>query len=114
MSSIIFIMVLFMDHFPDVAHHLPEHVKCYKLLYLIVWHLRVDAGIVERLPVLRSLIEEHHELWAALYPESAKRKLHQLHRVPDGIGFLRKVIACFMYGRKHRCETFCVQCLSAF
>ena len=53
MLSIIFIMVLFFDHFPIVSHHLPEHVKCYKLLYLIVWLLRVDDGIAQRLPVVR-------------------------------------------------------------
>ena len=102
MLSIMFIMQLFMDHFPDVAHHLPDHVRCYRLLCTIVWHLRVDDGIAERLPVLRLLIEDHHKLWAALYPTCAKPKLHQLHHVPDGIAFLGKVIACFTCERKHR------------
>ena len=75
MLFIVFMMVLFFDHFPIVAHHPPDHVKCYKLLYLIVWHLRIDVGIAGRLPDLRSLIDEHHELWVALYPEFAKPKL---------------------------------------
>ena len=102
MLSVISTMAMFLDHFPEVARHLPEHVKCYKLLYDIVWHLRVDAGIVNRLPLLRSIIAEHHRLWAALYPMSAKPKLHHLQHVLDMVETIGKVVACFTCERKHR------------
>ena len=57
---------------------------------------------MDRLATLRKIISDHHQLWAVLYPESDKPKLHHLLHVPDGIAYLGKVIACFTCERKHR------------
>ena len=101
MLTIIPIVTMFLDHFPVVAHHLPDHVKCYRMLNEIVWILRCDEH-GKRTDVLRRIIGEHHELWARLYPESSKPKLHHLLHVPQGIDYLGKAIACFTCERKHR------------
>ena len=101
MLSLIPIITMFLEHFPMVAHHLPDHVLCYRKLNDIVWLLRCDEH-GKRLETLRRIIAEHHELWARLYPDSAKPKLHQLLHVPQGIEYLGKVIACFTCERKHR------------
>ena len=101
MLTIIPIIIMLLDRFPQVAHYLPDHVACYKKLYDILWILRCDAH-GKRIDLLRHLIEEHHKMWARLYPESAKPKLHQLLHVPQGIAYLGKVIACFTCERKHR------------
>ena len=102
MLSVISIVTMFLDHYVEVARHLPDHVRCYKLLYDIVWHLRVDAGIVDRVPILRTIIVEHHRLWGVLYPTIARPKLHHLQHVIDMVATLGKLVACFTCERKHR------------
>ena len=91
---------MFLDHFPVVSQHLPDHVTCFRKLHQIVWILRCDAH-GQQIHLLRQVIEDHHRLWAQLYPESSKPKLHQLLHVPDAIDYLGKAIACFTCERKH-------------
>ena len=86
---------------PDTSNTSSRYVTCFRKLHQIVWILRCDAH-GQQIHLLRQVIQEHHRLWADLYPESSKPKLHHLLHIPDAIDYLGKVIACFTCERKHR------------
>jgi len=82
---------------------LPDHLKCFAMLFYIMCVLRSCAPVASVIEKLRRLIAAHAELFISLYGEDqAKPKFHHLLHLSDNVLLIARMIACFVTERKHR------------
>ena len=94
------VMYLFLESFVD--GNLGEHFEAFQKLWHIVGLLRMGAeDAVQHADTLLVLIAEHLRLITKLYGNQAKPKAHHLFHVVDGMLHLRRLLSCFVTGRKH-------------
>lgn len=79
------------------------NIRCFELLdrILSLLNLGPDGGM-PFLEVLKSMIESHHDLFAQLYAEYVKPKLHHAQHMYDNATWVRKLLSCFVCERKNR------------
>ncbi len=87
----------------DIAKQLPEEVECFLMLDQIFGILTLGPRrSMEYIDRLRTLIVGHHRLFARLYPDRIKPKLHHSHHIVSSMLQLGFLLACFVTERKHR------------
>ena len=79
---------------------LVDHLDCFKLLVCIVSILQ--EGNRARIPELRRALHTHHILFARLYPQCVKTKLHFGMHIVDCWLYWGVLLSCFAGERKHR------------
>lgn len=102
--TIVPIIHMFFERFCTGVPELAEHLRCFKLLHVILGILTTGPeDAAKYTDTLRRLICEMHEVMVKISkPHQRKPKLHHLHHVVDGILWLGKLISCFVCERKHR------------
>ena len=81
---------------------LPAEVECFELLVRILYILRAGPLAVRKVLLLNQLVHQHHDRFVALYPGSAKIKVHLLLHIPICIARFGNNLSCFVTERKHR------------
>jgi hypothetical protein len=81
---------------------LPDEAQCFLLLSRILSILRSGPKAVARIPLLRRLVSDHHELFLRLYPQCAHIKPHLLFHIPDSMDLFKVNLSCFTAERAHR------------
>ncbi len=87
----------------NVAAQLPEEVECFLMLDAIFGILtlgpRRSMQFIDR---LHDLVIAHHRLFARLYADHVKPKLHHTHHVVSSMRWLGFSLNCFVTERKHK------------
>lgn len=81
---------------------LSDEVECFVLLGRILYLLRGGAAAVDKVDLLGRLLLEHHDKFLALYPQSAKIKVHLLLHIPSQFEYHGVNLSCFATERKHK------------
>ncbi len=81
---------------------LAGHVRCFSLLRRIVELLRDADHCVPRVDELDGALKSHHELFATLYPQCVKPKLHFMRHLPEQLRQHGVLLSCFATERKHK------------
>ena len=102
-ASDVLVMVWLMHAFlsEKIAHRnmIPDHIKCFSLLYDIMTMLRRGGPSTTR---LREKIVAHGVLFVRLFGNDAvKIKFHHLYHLPGDIEWMGTWLTCFVFERKH-------------
>ena len=93
----------------DVAKtitELSEYIDCFALLRIL---LNVfERGDLKDLGVAREAMHAHHVLFAKLYPQCMKAKIHAQVHVPDFWELWKALLSCFGPERHHRIMKQCM------
>jgi len=91
----------------EPAAVLREQRRSFYLLCDILELLNSKDNVLAHIGRLQSLIEEHHQVFAELYGDHVKPKLHYVLHVPQNMVEMRANLSCFVVERKHRaCKAF--------
>jgi hypothetical protein len=81
-----------------------QHCKCFLTICLFLDIITLGDVAVRHVPDLRKLLEEHHELFLAVYGSSAFiPKSHYCMHLADVLQYLQCNMSSFVVERKHRC-----------
>lgn len=84
----------------DLKAALQDHIDCFVLLSTMVSILQ--RGDSNDIPKLRHVVQMHHILFAQLYPQCMKYKLHAMVHVADFWEFWQVLLSCFAPERYHK------------
>ena len=85
----------------ESAGVLPADCECLVLLCKMI-NIFQGPSAAQHTRELTSLIDGYTALFARIYAECTRPKMHWLHHVPEGIERFKTCVACFAPERKHR------------
>ena len=102
MLTVVQVLGIFLDAVVRPAGVLQNHIVCFDLLREIAMTLVRGDDVAKTISRLRQAVKSHHELFAELYPDHIRPKLHYLKHVVDCIGKTSTNLSCFGPERRHK------------